>query len=123
MAVETVTVTSSPYEQRRRWMRYKLDVPIRAIVHKTEKTIITEGRGTEMSEGGMCLFAGVELSLGGQLEVEFTPPYSGQPIRARAVVRNRDGYRYGVEFIIQDKKCREEVAHLREVLRSLSVTA
>ena len=116
MAVETVTVTSSPYEQRRRWMRYKLDVPIRAIVHKIEKTIITEGRGTELSEGGMCLFAGVELSLG------FTPPYSGQPIRARGVVRNRDGYRYGVEFIIEDKKGREEVAHLREVLRSLSVT-
>ena len=48
MAVETVTVTSSPYEQRRRWMRYKLDVPIRAIVHKTEKTIIAEGRGTDI---------------------------------------------------------------------------
>jgi hypothetical protein len=104
-------------------MRYKLNVPIRAIVHKAEKTIIADGRGTEMSESGMCLFAGVELSLGCQVEVEFTPPYSGQPIRARGVVRNRDGYRYGVEFIIEDKQAREEVAQLREVLRSLSASA
>jgi hypothetical protein len=34
--------------------------------------------------------------------LEFTPPYAGPPIRVRGTVRNRAGYRYGVEFLIEN---------------------
>ena len=100
----------------RRWPRSKIDVPVRAVIHKPDQTLFRDGRGMEMSEGGMCLLMEGELGLGEQIEVEFTPPYSGKPIRVRSEVRNREGYRYGVEFISEGKQERSEVARLRQML-------
>jgi hypothetical protein len=82
----SATVADTPmlaYPQERRWPRYKIDVPVRAVIHKQDRTLIRDARGMEMSEGGMCLSAGVELGIGDEIEVEFTPPYSGEPIRVR----------------------------------------
>jgi hypothetical protein len=113
------------HEQERRWPRYKIDVPVRAVIHKPDKTLIRDGRGMEMSQGGMCLMCqlmGVELGLGDEIEVEFTPPYSGKPIRVRSEVRNRTGYRYGVEFVPEGKKERSDVARLRLMLTTFQET-
>lgn len=87
------------FTQIRRWRRHKVDVPIRVIVHGTSKTSLFDGRGNELSEGGMALTAGVELRPGDRVDIEFTPPYSGLPLRQSGIVRNRTGYRYGIEFI------------------------
>ena len=109
------------HEQVRRWPRHKIDVPVRAVIHKADKTMIRDGRGMEVSEGGMCLMCqlmGVELRLGDELEVEFTPPYSGKPIRVRSEVRNRNGYSYGVQFVPEGKEERIEVTRLRQVLKT-----
>jgi hypothetical protein len=112
---------SSVYQQERRWPRHKIDVPVRAVIHKADKTMIRDGRGMEVSEGGMCLMCqlmGVELQLGEEIEVEFTPPYSGNPIRVRSEVRNRNGYSYGVQFVPQGKEERIEVTRLRQILKT-----
>jgi hypothetical protein len=92
---------SSPqpaYTNRRRWQRCKISVPIRVILRGPSKTTIIDGRGNELNEGGMAVTAGLELKLGDHILVEFTPPYSGAPIRAMGTVRNRQGYHYGIEF-------------------------
>ncbi len=61
------------------------------------------GRGTEMSEGGMLLYAGILLNPGDMLELEFnTPSHSRMtPSHSRmtAVVRYRNGYCFGLEFV------------------------
>jgi hypothetical protein len=108
------------YITQRRWPRQTLDVPVRVVIHTSDKTIIRDGRGRELSEGGMCFTAGVELKAGDQIEVEFTPAYSGHPIRVRAVARNRDGYSYGVEFLAASDRERHEITSLRENLQTLS---
>jgi hypothetical protein len=108
--------TTTEKKVRRRWPRLPLDVPIRVIVHKPSKTRVIVGRGNELSEGGMALTAGVELRLGDETEIEFTPPYSGAPIRIRGVVRNRSGYRYGMEFVAADEQELQEVQRLRTML-------
>ena len=107
----------------RRWRRYRLDVPIRVIVDTPDKTKICDGRGNELSEGEMALTAGVELSPGHDIGIEFTPPYSCVPIRVRGVVRNRTGYRYGVEFLMQTNEESAEVNRLRMMLQTLSPPA
>ena len=104
----------------RRWPRLKLDVPVRVVIHESQKTVIRDGRGRELSQGGMCFAAGVELKIGDQVEVEFTPAYSGHPIRVRAVARNGNGYRYGVEFVPSGDQERHEIAFLCDNLRALS---
>jgi hypothetical protein len=104
----------------RRWPRYKLDLPVRVIAEKPGKTVVVQGRGNELNEGGLALFAGVELALGEHVAVEFTPPYSGQPMRARAVVRNRSGYTYGVEFLMESNEDIGNASQIRSVLRGLA---
>jgi hypothetical protein len=104
----------------RRWVRHKIDVPIRVIVHRSRKTSVVPGRGNELSEGGMALTAGVELKPGDEAAVEFTPPYSGTPIRIRGIVRNREGYRYGVEFVTMSEEEKDQAERLRTMLRVMS---
>src|SRR4051794_12359788 len=105
---------------KRRWERYKVNVPIRIIVSHAMKASIFDGRGTSLSEGGMALFAGAELRPGDQVAVEFTPPFSTPPIRVDARICNRTGYHYGVEFVADDYRQRDSVALLRMHLASFA---
>jgi PilZ domain len=107
-------------KRTRRWPRYQLDVPVRLIVHTARKTSVIVGRGNELNEGGLAVTAGVELRLGDETEIEFTPPYSNSPIRIRGVVRNRTGYRYGVEFVAADDREVEDVQRFKTLLCVLS---
>jgi hypothetical protein len=120
VAPETAAALSPTYEVKRRSVRYKLDVPVRVILHEEDRTLIREGRGTELGEFGMCVLVGMELKVGGEVEIEFTLPYSGEPIRVSGAVRNRNGYRYGCEFIPDGQGARKDVARLRQVLQTFA---
>ena len=71
----------------------------------------------------MAVFAGVELSIDEVVAVEFTPPYAGQPIRARGFVRNRAGYTYGIEFITENDADYRNVGQLESILQILGSVA
>jgi hypothetical protein len=111
------------FANTRRWPRYKIDVPIRAIVHNGSTTKLVDGRGTEINEGGLTVFAGLELRVGDNVEVEFTPPYSGQPIRVRCLVRNRRGYTYGVEFLRLNPEDEQKVLMISQALQAMASPA
>lgn len=68
----------------------------------------------------MRLFVGMELRVGGEVEIEFTLPYSSEPIRVSGAVRNLDGYRYGCEFIPDGQEEQKDVARLRQILQTLA---
>ena len=80
----------------RRWDRLPVDLPVRVVTSKGFSTTVVEGRGTEMSEGGMVLYAGILLNPGDLLEVEFDTPVHS---RMTAIVRSRNGFCFGLEFI------------------------
>ena len=81
---------------KRRWDRMPVDMAVRVITSKGLSTTVVEGRGTEMSQGGMVLYAGILLNPGDLLEIEFdTPVHSRIP----AIVRSRNGFCFGLEFI------------------------
>jgi PilZ domain len=104
---------------RRRSIRYHLDVPLRVIQHTKDATLLRDGRGTEISECGMRVMVGMELSVGEQVEIEFTPPDS-EPIRVASTVRNRKGYRYGCEFIGESLGEHKDVTRLRVALQTFA---
>jgi hypothetical protein len=83
-------------ENTRRWPRLPVDMPVRVVTSKGFSTTVVEGRGTEMSEGGMVLYAGILLNPGDLLEIEFDTP---SPSRLPAIVRSRNGFCFGLEFI------------------------
>jgi hypothetical protein len=77
----------------RRWMRHEVDLPVRVFTRGIAQAV--PGRGTELSAGGMALYAGIELKNSQTLEVEFV---AAAHARVAGVVRSRDGYRFGLEF-------------------------
>jgi hypothetical protein len=83
-------------ENTRRWDRLPVDLPVRVITSKGFSTTVVPGRGTEMSQGGMVLYAGMLLKPGDLLEIEFETPV---PSRVPAIVRSRSGFCFGLEFI------------------------
>lgn len=114
------TGKSPAFPHTRRWRRSDLDVPIRVIVRDSDKTKLHDGRGNGLSQGGMAVTAGVELKAGDYVGIEFTPAYTGTPIRVRGIVRNRAGYHYGIEFVTDNQEESEEVNRLRLMLQILS---
>jgi hypothetical protein len=40
----------------------------------------------------------MEMSIGSRIKMEVQLPYSQQPLKIVATVRNRHGFRYGLEF-------------------------
>jgi hypothetical protein len=101
----------------RRWQRYRLNLPIRVIVaRKKDGTRIADGRANDISEGGMLIFAGIELRGDERVQVEFTPPYSSSPIRVPGIVRHRRGYNYGVEFRSETAADEEQIEKFRKLL-------
>ena len=120
MATQVVVDDAPTFERERRWPRHKLNLPVRVVVQKAEKTTVIDGRGTELNQGGIAVFVGTELRVGDEVEVEFTPPYSGHPLRVTGAVRDRRGYYYGLEFIGRNDEEQRQVAELRAVLHSMA---
>lgn len=83
-------------ENTRRWSRLPVDFPVRVVTSKGFSTTVVPGRGTELSQGGMVLYAGILLKPGDLLEIEFDTPTSS---RLPAIVRSRNGFCFGLEFI------------------------
>jgi hypothetical protein len=91
--------------------RRLIDVPIRVVAVTATGVIV--GRGTKMTEGGICLFALANLAIGAQIDVELTDSRCGTPVRVSGIVRNRIVYLYGVAFLIDQQEDRQQIARLR----------
>jgi hypothetical protein len=79
----------------RRYHRYRLHTPV-IIAVPGAPNIVVPGLVSKLSRTGMELYAGVTLQPGDLMEVEFRPP--GKTIRVAAVVCNRSGFCFGLEF-------------------------
>jgi hypothetical protein len=88
-----------PADQRR-WERRPVDVPIRVIAQDMTGADVILGRGTTVSAGGICLFALANIAVGTQIDVEFINSHCDTVARVSGIVRNRNVYLYGVEFLI-----------------------
>ena len=104
--------------KKRRWRRYHFDALLGVTIKKPTHATVRGARGSAMNEGGIALHADRELSIGTQLEIEFTFPHFDRPLRLRGVIRNRAGNCYGVEFLVGSAAEQEQLAIFRQILRS-----
>ena len=115
----TTQQTAPGFRELRRWPRYKIRVPVTVILRREGKTSFVDGRGIDLNDGGIAVFAGVEMKEGEEVEISFTPPYRGVPLVARARIRNRRGYTYGMEFLSETPDDRQQVTKIHEVLTAM----
>lgn len=96
--------TRKDWSVERRWPRYKVDLRLKVTLPQNPGAAagrnFTFGQGSDVSEGGMAAYIPSELNVGDVVGVEFVLPYSKETISLRAEVRNRNGFRYGLEYVL-----------------------
>jgi PilZ domain len=96
----------------RRQARFKIEVDIRI---KSRTCGMLKGRTVDISESGIAAMLPIEAPLGENVELNFTLP-SG-PLTIHAIVRQRNAFRYGFEFV--DSESVHEV--IRRTCRDLAI--
>jgi c-di-GMP-binding flagellar brake protein YcgR len=86
-------------DQLRRWPRHRIDVRLKVSVEGAGSGGSAFGRGNNLSHGGMGAYIPSAIPLGSTVLLEVSFPYSPIEVRVRAVVRNCEGFRYGLEFL------------------------
>lgn len=89
---------------RRRRQRQILNTSVRVFTNSG----CVDALGINISDHGMCLFAAAHLRLKSQIQVEFLPPQSREPVRLPAIVRHRALYLYGIEFLADSEQADSE---------------
>ena len=120
--IYAMSVLNPPREltTQRRWVRHHFDVPVRLICGKGKRPKTVDARGTELNEGGLGVYVGVELAVGERVDIELAVPFYRSICRIRGVVRNRpgDGYYYGIEFLDLTPADKGEIVLLGKMLES-----
>ena len=96
----------------RRQPRFKIEVDIRI---QSRTCGMLKGRAVDISESGIAAMLPIEAPLGENVELNFTLP-SG-PLTIHAIVRQRNAFRYGFEFV--DSASVHEV--IRRTCRDLAI--
>jgi hypothetical protein len=106
------------YPALRRWARYRAHLLTCVIAQKPMKAVIVSGRGSELNHGGMTVYAGIELAVNEQVRVAFTPPNCAESLTLQCVIRDRNGYTYGVEFMRDEAAC-DSIDQMQRILNAL----
>ena len=93
----------------RRWERIKLDCRVRVTFNVGKVTETTDGQGNDISGGGISLYVPAELNVGDNVTIELVRRYGKPRVFAAAQVMNRNGFRYGMEFVGLKDEQREQV--------------
>lgn len=106
----------------RRWPRFAMDVPLQLQVSTQGPTrlLTCPGHGTDISYGGLAVTTDIDLPVGTQIGVEFTPPGTEHRLVFRGVIRNRDGNCYGVQFIVENDEDYRNAAELQAALAAMN---
>jgi hypothetical protein len=78
----------------RRQPRFRLDTDIRI---NTKTCGVLVGRTVDISESGISALLKLEVPVGEFVELQFTVPFG--PVTVYAVVRQRNAFRYGFQFV------------------------
>lgn len=107
------------YSSARRWPRFKVSLSMRLLIHSPAGIEYVFAHGRDISEGGMAVYVPAELNVGDSAALEFTVPYSQEKLLLTAFVRNRTGFRYGIEFTKLGQHERDVIANSCKALSLL----
>ena len=107
-------------EDERRWERHSIVIGVNVTLSLDGQRLSFRGEASDISPGGMRLFLTRELPFGASLMLEFLIPYSTLEFNVRGVVRNRDGFTHGVEFLNPTPHQERMIERTCKVFRLLS---
>ena len=104
----------------RRYPRFAVDVRMQVRMFQDGEFRSCWGRSTELGQDGIGATLTGDLERGEIVSLEIPLPLSSFPLKVRAIVRYRQGLRYGFEFLTLDGSQREMVRRVCEMLSTRS---
>ncbi|HZZ14681.1 MAG TPA: PilZ domain-containing protein [Candidatus Sulfotelmatobacter sp.] len=104
----------------RRYPRFAVDARMQVRMFHAGEFQNCWGRTTELGQDGIGATLTGELAPGEIVSLEIPLPLSSYPFKVRAIVRYRDGLRYGFEFLTLNQSQREILRRVCEVLATKS---
>lgn len=100
----------------RRFPRFAIDVRLQVKMFQAGEFRACWGRSTEMGQDGIGATLTGSLEPGEIVTLEIPLPLTPYPIKVRAIVRYRQGLRYGFEFLTLNDQQRDTIVRVCEFL-------
>jgi hypothetical protein len=100
----------------RRFPRFVIDVRLQVKMFQAGEFRTCWGRSTEMGQDGIGATLTGSLEPGEIVTLEIPLPLTPYPIKVRAIVRYRQGLRYGFEFLTLNTGQRDTILRVCEYL-------
>jgi PilZ domain-containing protein len=100
----------------RRFPRYAIDVRLQVKMFQDGEFRTCWGRSTEMGQDGIGATLTGSLENGEIVTLEIPLPLTPYPIKVRAIVRYRQGLRYGFEFLTLNDAQRDTIRRVCDYL-------
>ena len=100
----------------RQFPRFQLDVRMLVHVFRDGTTTTVWGRSTSLGQEGIGATLTGEMELGEVVGLEFTVPLSPHPVKLRGIIRYKNGFQYGFEFLAVDGKQRQAIQRALDIL-------
>lgn len=108
------------YVGMRRWTRHPVSLSLRVRVPTDSGQEFMLAHGRDVSQGGMAVYVPVELEVGNTILLELMFPALQQPIMLSGIVKNRTGFKYGIEFNQPAPQHQETIlTHLHKLVASV----
>jgi hypothetical protein len=108
--------TSGKPQFTRRFPRFVIDVRLQVKMFQSGEFRTCWGRSTEMGQDGIGATLTGSLEPGEIVTLEIPLPLTPYPIKVRAIVRYRQGLRYGFEFLTLNDNQRDTIKRVCEYL-------
>ena len=118
MSMLGASMQDPTHDNKRRWFRFPLEMRVELYAGKRDPRIY--GRAVDLSEGGLSILTVDELKIGEQLPVAFTIPQTNERFQFDSIVRTKEGYKYGIEFLDVKQAERKELAEFGRIMKILS---
>jgi hypothetical protein len=100
----------------RRYPRFAIDARMQVKMFQAGEFRTCWGRSTELGQDGIGATLTGDLEPGEIVSLEIPLPLSPYPLKVRAIVRYRQGLRYGFEFLTLSESQRDTVKRTCEML-------
>ena len=104
----------------RRFPRFVIDVRMQVKMFQAGEFRTCWGRSTEMGQDGIGATLTGSLEPGEIVTLEIPLPLTPYPIKVRAIVRYRQGLRYGFEFLTLNDNQRDTIKRVCQYLATKS---
>ena len=118
VAVPAAPRTAAKPQFTRRYPRFAIDVRLQVKMFQAGEFRTCWGRSTEMGQDGIGATLTGSLEPGEIVTLDIPLPLTPYPIKVRAIVRYRQGLRYGFEFLTLNDSQRDTVRRVCEYLAS-----